>query len=287
MFPSNVIEKYFNENNALKFKYFIFRNISLFKNAIGFFEDILNLFAKNEILLVVFMSEIFFDISIFEKLDSTIQNNIIDYLLIFLDNIDFTKEFNYHRDMFDSIINLVNSCLNIIFFTELLNESQNEILFTESPLISLIKCIDKIILKIASVKLDKKNNILEKIFYEINYICSNFEGKIKEHVYKNDKNIFSDETKSKDGYLVEKLNKLFKQIIEFHKLTLKNINIISLINKYDPKNKNKDEKRCPVCNYFKKLVYVKSKFIYEENTYIKLYNRFFRNYYQNLVKIRI
>ena len=282
LFPGRVIEKYFNEINVLKLKFFFYRNIFLFKEAIGFFEDILNLFGKNEILFLVFISEIFFDINIFKKLDSTIQNNIMEYLIKFLDNIDITKEYNYHRDMFDCIINLMNSCLNIILLTQ----------STESTIKSLIECINIIIVKIASVKLDKKKNVLEKIFYEINYICSNFEGKIKEHIinkdnkdlYKKNNDNISDEGESNKSYLEkkrekkkEKMNKLFNQIIEFYKLTMKNKNIISLINNYDHKN----EKKCPVCTYFKKLVHEKSKFIYAENTYIKLYNRFFRNYYQN------
>ena len=269
-FPKKELEEYFSENNILKLKFCFYRNINLIKTDDDFIIKILDIFSENQILFLEFISEIFFDINIFDKLDSLVQNTIIDYLIKYFESIEFNQENNYHKDIYDCIISLINSILNIILFIVIQTDS-------------FIKVINIIMQKLTKVKIVKNNNKLQKIFYEMNNICSNFKPKKEEHIneeiYEKYNYIFFDEEDFIEGYL-EKINNLSEQINNYFNLTKKNKDIISLINKYNIDKKN-GETYCSFCTYLKKLFYAKSKFIYDEYSYTKTYKRFFRNYYQN------
>ena len=272
LFPKKELEGYFSENNITKIKFCFYRNISLIKTDEELIIKILDIFSKNQILFLVFISEIFFDINIFDKLDSLVQNIIIDYLIKYFEQVEFSQENYYYKDLYNCIFSIVNSCLNIILFVEI-------------QLDSFIKLIDIIIQKLTKVKSDKNRNNLEKIFYEMDFICSNFKHQKEEHInediYQKYNYIFLDEVDFIEGYF-EKINNLSEQIINYFNLTKENKNIISLIKKYNnSKKKEKNETGCSFCTYLKKLCYEKSKFIYDEYSYTKIYKRFFRNYYQN------
>ena len=240
-------------------------------------------FSKIEILLINFISNIFLDINIFEELNSIIKTEIINYLYNFLKKIE-NKE---NKEMFYCLYKLLISCLNIIFFVELSSEIKEE----NTNLDLLINCIDLIITKISLLKLGEteNTNTLGKIFYEMNIIYSGFENEIGKHlneeINKKYNYIFleNDEEYEEDGeYLKKKLLVLSSQINKYFYYIIKNENIISLADNYIKKNnKNENKKECSFCNYVKKLFYLRNKFIYEENNYVKLYKRFFRNYYQN------
>ena len=286
LFPPDTILEYFSENNIFKLKYFIYRNIELFKNAKNLGNKILDKFSKMENLSVIFISDIFLDINIFEELNSIVQNEIINYLYKFLEKID-KKENKENKEMLFCFNKLIISCLNIIFFTDLSSEIKEE----NTNFDLLIKFIYLTISKLALIKLDEKENkdTLGKIFYEMNNIYSDFEKEFRNHLnkemYKKYNYIFSgndEEYKEGEGYLEKKLVVLSIQIKKYYNYFSKNENIILLMDNYIKKNyKIVNKKECSFCAYINKLFYLRSKFIYEENNYVKLFNRFFRNYYQN------
>ena len=276
LFPEHVLREYFSENNILKLKFLLYNNIFLFQFNEITVKSILEKFSKNKILFLILFSDILFDINIFAKLDSTVKNIIIEYLFKFLEKFEITKDNN---EILNCINKLVASCLNIIVFIELSS--------SESSLGVLLNCIKNLILKIMSLKLDKKEKILGnlgKIFYEINHITNSFERYIESHmnqkIYEEYNYIFSDQSEDfieNEGYI----KKLSNQINIYSHSLGRDKNVSSLISDYINENKNKKKEDCPFCAFLKKLFYEKSKFIYEEYNYIKLYNQFFRNYYQN------
>ena len=283
LFPRITLEKYFVDKNMLKLKFFFYRNITLFKNDDSFVEKILKIFSKNDYLLMLAISEIFFDINIFSKLNYNAQNSIINYFIeystkieIKLENSDDEHRITY---IYDKIL---NSCINIIIFTELSTIENDE---GKIHINLLLNNIQQIVSKLIKIKNYKSlNDILESIFYSTNIISVGFDDERKTHLtkelYKNYKYIFSDESGEYEEYLEEKLNNISKQINTLYKSIFQNEDIISLISSHDKKTKIPIE--CCFCKYLNKLFYVKSKFIYDEYYYIKLYNRFFRNYYQNI-----
>ena len=286
LFPEDILKEYFKETGLLKFKYFFYRNIFLFKTNEDIVEKFLNIFLKDDkniIFLVLFISIIFFDINIFAKLDSAVQNKIIDYLFNNLDKIELKTE---NREIMIHFQKIIISCLNLIFFIEL---DSFEIQGKKSQIEILLDIINKILLKIKEAKFLEEEKILGKIFFEINNnICLGFEKHIDDHldkdIYKKYNYIFSNEGEEyieDEGYLETKLKKLAAQINKYYKSMKDNEIIISLIKIYIEKNKDNINIECPFCAFFKKLCYEKSKFIYEEYTYIKYYNQFFRNYFQN------
>ena len=282
LFPIIIIEKYFLGDNILKLKFFFFRNISLYKNDDIFVEKILKIFSKHEFLLMLIISEIFFDINIFSKLDFMVQNSIIKYFIEYSTKIDLRIENAYEEQRQNYIYNkILNSCINIIMFTELSTNENDEGKF---QIDLLLDNLEKIISKLITIKNNKNlNNILGSIFYFTNDISIGFEEEKKNHLtkelYKNYSYIYSDESEEFDGYLEEKLNKISKQVTTLYKYIIQNEKVISLIKSYSENNNIKSE--CRFCGYLKKLFHLKSKFLYDEYSYIKLFNRFFRNYYQN------
>ena len=269
-------------DNILKLKFFFFRNISLYKNDDIFVEKILKIFSKHEFLLMLIISEIFFDINIFSKLDFMVQNSIIKYFIEYSTKIDLRIENAYEEQRQNYIYNkILNSCINIIMFTELSTNENDEGKF---QIDLLLDNLEKIISKLITIKNNKNlNNILGSIFYFTNDISIGFEEEKKNHLtkelYKNYSYIYSDESEEFDGYLEEKLNKISKQVTTLYKYIIQNEKVISLIKSYSENNNIKSE--CRFCGYLKKLFHLKSKFLYDEYSYIKLFNRFFRNYYQN------
>ena len=227
LFPSEIIQEYFSENNILKIKYFIYININLFKKAKVLGNKILDKFLKIEILFINFISNIFLDINIFEELNSIIKNEKINFLYNFLKKIE-NKE---NKEMLYCLNKLLISCLNIIFFVELSSEIKEE----NTNLDILINCIDLIITKMSLQKLSEmeNTNTLGKIFYEMNIIYSGFENEIGKHlneeINKKYNYIFleNDEEYEEDGeYLKKKLLVLSSQINKYFYYIIKNENII-------------------------------------------------------------
>ena len=279
--PPLILEKYFNEKNILKLKFFIYRNVSLFKNDEEFVEKLLKIFSKNEIILMLFISNVFFDINIFSKLDSTFQNIIINYLIEFLSKLDIKIEIIHNKEIFNNIFpKLIKSIINIIFFTNLPTYKNEE---DKTHLDLLINCIEIIISKISIYQNDEMEIKIKNFFYSVNNICKDFEEKMKKHltqeIYNKFNYIYSDESDFYEGYFEEKMNKLAIQINSFYKLFNQNANVMSFMKNYEEKNNKENE--CSFCNYVKILFHQKSKFLYDEYNYIKIFNRFFRNYFQN------
>ena len=285
LFPCMTLEKYFFGENILKLKFFLYRNITLFKNDDNFVEKFLKIISKNEFLLMLIISEIFCDINIFSKLNYNSQNSIINYFIEYSTKIN-TKiensadEYRLHT-IYDKIL---NSCINIIIFTELSTIENDE---GKLHIDLLLNNIEKIVSKLIKIKNDKNLiDILELIFYSANGICLGFDEEKNNHLtkeyYKNYSYIYSEESGEYEEYLEEKLNNITKQVKVFYKSICQNEDISSLIKSYDEKTKRLIG--CCFCEYLNKLFYIKSKFIYDEYYYIKIYNRFFRNYYQNIEK---
>jgi hypothetical protein len=239
LFPIIIIEKYFLGDNILKLKFFFFRNISLYKNDDIFVEKILKIFSKHEFLLMLIISEIFFDINIFSKLDFMVQNSIIKYFIEYSTKIDLRIENAYEEQRQNYIYNkILNSCINIIMFTELSTNENDEGKF---QIDLLLDNLEKIISKLITIKNNKNlNNILGSIFYFTNDISIGFEEEKKNHLtkelYKNYSYIYSDESEEFDGYLEEKLNKISKQVTTLYKYIIQNEKVISLIKSYSENN---------------------------------------------------
>ena len=284
-FPQIIIKEYFNDKNVLKLKYFIYRNIFLFENEENFVKTILNIFSKNNFIFILFISEIFFDINIFSKLDCIVQNIIIEYLIEFFNKINFKKEADLFNEMIESncFLKLMNSCINLIFFLKLSTYENDQ---GKAQFDLLIDFIELTMSKLSEINNENLKNTLGKFFCEINNICSDFEGGIKEHLTEEKtskyKYIYIDENEDIEGdeesYINKKMTILSEQIKKYYNAHIQNF-IIPFMNYY--LEKNKITKECSFCGYFKKLFYEKTKFIYDEYNYIKLYNRFFRNYFQN------
>ena len=269
-YPREILKDYFSENNILKLKFFIYRNIILFKTSDNFENKILEKFSKKELLLITFISDILFDINIFDEFDSEVQNIIINYLFKFLEKYELQKE---NKEMLNCINKLFVSIFNLIFFTELYKETMD----------ILLNCIDIIISKLSLMKL--VDDFTEKIFDKMADDYSGLEIEIKNHlnqeILQKYNYIFYGENNKDETYIEQKLNKLGKQITLFYNTFDKYANINSIMKKYKQKIVGIVKEECSFCSYIKKLFYLKCKFIYDENTYIKLYKRFFRNYYQN------
>ena len=285
LFPCMTLEKYFFGKNILKLKFFLYRNITLFKNDDAFIEKFLKIISKNEFLLMLILSEIFFDINIFSKLNYSAQNSIINYFIDYSTKINTKIENSDEEHRLNSIYDkILNSCINIIIFTELSPIENDEGKF---HIDLLINNIEKIVTKLIKIKNDEKLvDILELIFYSTYNICLGFDEEKNNHItkehYKEFGYIYFEESGEDEEYLEEKLNNIAKQIQKLYNLICQNDNISSFIKSYDDKTKKLIG--CCFCEYLNKLFYIKSKFIYDEYYYIKLYNRFFRNYYQNIEK---
>ena len=285
LFPCMTLEKYFFGENIFKLKFFLYRNFTLFKNDDTFIEKFLKIISKNEFILMLIISEIFFDINIFSKLNYNAQNSIINYFIEHSTKLDTKIEQSYDELRLNKIYDkILTSCINVIIFTELSTIENDE---GKLHIDLLLDNIEKIVSKLIKIKNDKNLiDILELIFYSANSVCVGFDEEKNNHItkeyYKSYSYIYSDESGEYEEYLEEKINNNAKQIKIFYKSISKNENIISLIKSYDEKTKKLME--CCFCEYLNKLFYIKSKFIYDEYYYIKLYNRFFRNYYQNMEK---
>ena len=287
LFPIRIIINYFIDKNIIKLKYFFARNIFLIKNDEDFIEKMFKIFLNENIdrmfiyeqnyLFLSILNDIFLNINIFEKLDSTVQNIIINYLFKILSKIKLTSEISSNQDeIYNCMSKIVKSLLNIILFVELTTYENDE---GKTQIDYIINCINLIIPHFLTKEKNKKYSI-GKMFFNMFEICSNFQIGVESHlnkdIYQKYNYIFLSDNDYNEGYLEEKIEKLSKQIIICYNALNPKENENKLIQK-----KEKKSDKCYFCSYIKVLFMKRSEFIYAENRYEKLFKRFFRNYFHN------
>ena len=284
LIPSENIINYFlngdSKSNILKLKYFFYRNINLLndENNISV-EKIIKIFSsektkmnymlKNKVILEI-LNEIFLNPIFFEKLSLNNQNFLIFYLSDFVEQI---KEMDSMSS--ECLHNIVINLVKIIIYNKL-KDDKNQIN-------SIVDSINKLIQLFFSSPNNECEKKIKIYFARVYEISSNLTTEIKEHInkefYEKYKYIFTsykneDNKESKD-ILDNEIDKISDNINNFISLITKNQKLLSC---FSNELKSTD---CNFCNYLEDIFYLKSKFIYEEFIYNKLYQRFFRNYYLN------
>ena len=271
-----------SNSNIIKLKYFFFRNISLLNNNESFVEKILKIFyIENEnkektintkILFIKIITDIFLNSIIFEKLQHSIQNNILSHLIDLLNKSENIQNEEAKKYLYK----LVKKLIFIILFNELSLIENNE---GKTQLDLIFNCIQLIICKTFTPKDKTYEKKLNNLFLFLNNINMNFSNDFKNHLnleLSKYKYIFSSpENEYNEEDIKEKLNKIDNQIKTVFNLLSKDKYCSHYI------LQKTDKKACFFCNYLKKLFFIKYNFIYKGFIYDKLYNYFFRSYFLN------
>ena len=290
LIPSENIKNYFlkgdSKSNIIKIKYFFYNNISLLNDndIIGTILSFYSLENKNKdssiqkIIFIEILNEIFLHSLIFEKLSSKNQNKILSNLYDFLINYNFKENKKY----FDYLFRIVRSLVIIFVLNDCIVDENKEGKTKFDYIISSINLIISSTIPSEDENYEKK---IKKLFKEVNGFYINLQKDIEQDSnfikenFEKYKYIFTFSNPSKMDIYEEqfnmKMNKIINNIQTFYNLITKNEKILSFI------KDNNDVNECRFCDFLRDLFVLKKNFIFNEFTYEKLYNRFFRNYYLN------
>ena len=307
--PNKEIINYFlYENNifSLKLKNFFSRNIYLFNESNEFIQKIFNISKspiyeeenKNMEFVLVFVSEIFLDLFIFQKLNNKAQNKALTELF----NILNEKKLPNKEYINKNIYKILKQIYKISLFSEL---STNQIDFklddNSSPTqIDIItKCIKSIFLIFEN---NKNKEFIDKII-EVNHDINNMHCKFNENIASHNVICFKEENKDLFDSKILNNESIYKQMEVLTSLYSK-----SKIKNFEKENKSEEEnseinkslisiisntssnsnenKGCWFCKYLN--IYFKNKFdrIYNQIKFDKIMDNNYINIFLNFSSYR-
>jgi len=309
--PNKEIINYFlYENNifSIKLKNFFSRNIYLFNENNEFIQKIFDFYSKSSILeeenkniefVLVFASEIFLDLFIFQKLNNKAQNNILTELFQILNDKSLPDKEYINKNLYK----ILKQIYKISIFSEL---STNQIDFklddinNPTQIDIILKCIKSLF---NTFENNKNKEFIDKII-EINHDINNMHCKFKENILSHNVKNFNEENKDLiESKILFKNDLIFKQMEElvdlYSKSKIKNFDIenkseeenseinkslISIIS--NTSNNSNENKLCWFCKYLN--IYFKNKFdsIYNQMKFDKIIDNHYINIFLNFNSYR-
>ena len=309
--PNKEIINYFlYENNifSIKLKNFFFRNIYLFNESHEFIQKIFDIYSKSSILeeenkniefVLVFASEIFLDLFIFQKLNNKAQNKILTELVQILNG----KSLPDKKYINKNIYNVLKQIYKISLFSEL---STNQIDFKLDDISDptqidiIIKCIKSIFCIFVN---NNNKQFIDKII-EINHDINNMHCKFNENILTHNVKNFNEENKDLiESKILFKNDLIFKQMEVLTDLYSKskiksfevenkpeeenfeiNKSLISIIS--STSSNSNENKICWFCKYLN--IYFKNKFdsIYNQMKFDKIIDMNYINIFLNFSSYR-
>ena len=309
--PNKEIINYFlYENNifSIKLKNFFSRNIYLFNEGNDFIQKIFDIYSKSSILeeenkniefVLVFVSEIFLDLFIFQKINNKAQNKILTELVQILNGKSLLNKEYINKNLYK----ILKQIYKISLFSEL---SINQIDFklddinNPTQIDIIIKCIKSIFYIFEN---NKNKEFIDKII-EINHDINNMHCKFNENILSHNVKNFNEENKDLiESKILFKTDLIFKQMEVltelYSKSKIKNFyienkaeeesleiskSLISIIS--NTSNNSNENKICWFCKYLN--IYFKNKFdsIYSHMKFDKIIDNHYINLFLNFSSYR-
>ena len=289
--PDNKVKDYFLYENKIqmKIKMFFYRNITLLNNE-KFVENLIKIIlnkkntnkitTKNIKIFLNLITDIFFDFIIYEKLEFSIQNIILNHLNEILNDPYFYNE----QKIEDILFTLFKNLINITLCCKLTYIEKNQ---GKTHLDLILDCIFSI-----ANKLIKKNKEFEEktreILLEIKNTCSQFSENVKTHPISEFLQQFQDLKSLNENINNGEINDNYLSKNELLQL-YNQINFISqAIDKFFNTNKISSSLSndiiildCHFCNYLKTRFYNQVYLIFKSLKFEKKITKYFRNLYLN------
>ena len=311
----NILNYFLYENNIIniKIKYFFEKNIHIINNK-ELVEKLLNILKMTKLsdildtennsyqeYLLNIITNIFFDLTIFKKLENEIKNFIILKLYSSLNIISSKNNNNINRILYELLINLYNIILFHELSTEAINKENNK-----NQLDIIIECIKKIynifegeykflVLENNDTYCQKITEHNENIINLYNELESNLQTHNVHQFVEENKNILSDNF-LENNIIQNQISKLYRLIINLNNdfenqrynstALIRTDNINLNLNANLDNNGNKINQKCSFCLYLNIYFNIFFNFIYDSIKYDKYYKKFFRNLFLNFKEFR-
>ena len=284
--PSKKIVDYFLYDNDLihnKIRIFFIRNIYLLNNE-EFVQKILNIFistqntkiyCNNKICLLVLLSDILFDLSIFQNLNNKIRNLAMIYLFqLFKENKSDNIDKYFCDFLFKLINNLFNICLYYVLPKEIINTEIN------------MNCLDIIIKCLANIFEFYINNLKNNSYITRMNTLTNFtlncfsnfleDGKNYSNTHELQSFLNNENTKNNICF-----NDVKNRLNNFEYLISTQLNQLISSLKIFNNNTIKKKKICSFCLYFSFYFKMEFNLIYDNIKYDKYLTKNYRNLFMH------
>ena len=307
--PNKEIINYFlYENNifSLKLKIFFSRNIYLFNDSIEFMQKIFDI-SKSSILeeenknlefVLVFISEIFLDLFIFQKLNNKAQNKALTELVQILNCKNLLNKEYLNKNIYKILKQIYKISLFSVLSTNQIDFKLDE---NSNPtqIDILTKCIKSIFIIFEN---NKSNEFIDKII-EVNHDIINIHCKFNENFISHNAKSFKEENNDLIESKILDNDSIYKQMevltTLYSKSKIKNFetenkeeeenleiskSIISIIS--NTSNNSNENKICWFCKYLN--IYFKNKLdrIYHQMKFDKIMDKNYINIFLNFSSYR-